>query len=347
VTARKELHENENDFDDEDEDEDDNEDGYEEVDDEKIQIQSLFDDSVFFENVKDLFKYELDKNQFSLIKLVKKYKMDMMSYIRMINYIRKNKPSAKALNSDLENNNNAPWSDDEYFKTVIEDDPLLQFDVEEDLDTLDLSDEVEDETFEIVRFYEGKLKNADAKIENLNELVSKLRTYASDVLDNSKPVRQATDDGLDEHEDVPYASSYSNYGIHLEMLQDKVRTETYMKSMLENSEYFKDKVVLDVGCGTGILSMFAAKAGAKLVVAVDMSGVIDQAKQIAEENGLKDKIVFVRGKMEEVQLPVDKVDIIISEWMGYFLLYESMLDSVIYARNKYLKEDGSQWTFSV
>ena len=58
------------------------------------------------------------------------------------------------------------------------------------------------------------------------------------------------------------------------------------------------------------------------------------------ENGLKDKIVFVRGKMEEVQLPVDKVDIIISEWMGYFLLYESMLDSVIYARNKYLKEDG-------
>jgi hypothetical protein len=79
------------------------------------------------------------------------------------------------LNSDLENNNNAPWNDDEYFKTVIEDDPLLQFDVDEDLDTLDLSDEAEDKTFEIVRFYEGKLKNADAKIENLNELVSKLR----------------------------------------------------------------------------------------------------------------------------------------------------------------------------
>lgn len=44
--------------------------------------------------------------------------------------------------------------------------------------------------------------------------------------------------------------------------------------------------------------------------------------------------------MEEVELPVDKVDIIISEWMGYFLLYESMLDTVLLARDKYLKPDG-------
>ena len=43
--------------------------------------------------------------------------------------------------------------------------------------------------------------------------------------------------------------------------------------------------------------------------------------------------------MEEVKLPVDQVDIIISEWMGYFLLFESMLDSVLYARDKYLKPD--------
>ncbi len=39
-------------------------------------------------------------------------------------------------------------------------------------------------------------------------------------------------------------------------------------------------------------------------------------------------------------MPVEKVDIIISEWMGYFLLYESMFDSVLYARNKWLTEDG-------
>ena len=48
----------------------------------------------------------------------------------------------------------------------------------------------------------------------------------------------------------------------------------------------------------------------------------------------------MRGKIEEVVLPVDKVDIIVSEWMGYCLLYEAMLDSVLYARDKYLAPDG-------
>lgn len=49
--------------------------------------------------------------------------------------------------------------------------------------------------------------------------------------------------------------------------------------------------------------------------------------------------------MEEVEMPLEhmpdgKVDIIISEWMGYFLLYESMLDTVLYARDHYLREGG-------
>ena len=44
--------------------------------------------------------------------------------------------------------------------------------------------------------------------------------------------------------------------------------------------------------------------------------------------------------MEDIELPVPKVDIIISEWMGYFLLYESMLDSVLFARDKYLVQGG-------
>jgi type I protein arginine methyltransferase len=116
-----------------------------------------------------------------------------------------------------------------------------------------------------------------------------------------------------------------------------VRTEGYMNAILDNKNIFKDKIVLDVGCGSGILSMFAAKAGAKLVIAVDMSNIIEQAIHIARENEYQDKIVFLRGKLEEVKLPVEKVDIIISEWMGYFLLFESMLDSVLYARDKYLQ----------
>ena len=66
--------------------------------------------------------------------------------------------------------------------------------------------------------------------------------------------------------------------------------------------------------------MFAAKAGAKMVIGVDMSNIIHQARQIVKDNGFEDTITLLQGKMEEVILPVDKVDIIISEWMGYFLL---------------------------
>ena len=52
------------------------------------------------------------------------------------------------------------------------------------------------------------------------------------------------------------------------MLKDSVRTGSYRSAIVNNPHLFKDKVVLDVGCGTGILSMFAAKAGAKHVVGV-------------------------------------------------------------------------------
>ncbi len=45
---------------------------------------------------------------------------------------------------------------------------------------------------------------------------------------------------------------------------------------------------------------------------------------------------MIHGKVEEVELPVDKVDVIVSEWMGYCLFYESMLDTVIFAREKWL-----------
>jgi protein arginine N-methyltransferase 1 len=124
------------------------------------------------------------------------------------------------------------------------------------------------------------------------------------------------------------------------MLKDEVRTRSYMNAIVQNKHLFKDKVVLDVGCGTGILSMFAAKAGAKHVIGVDMSTIIDKAKEIVEVNGLSDKITLLQGKMEDVVLPFDKVDIIISEWMGYFLLYESMLDTVLWARDKYLVPNG-------
>jgi protein arginine N-methyltransferase 1 len=137
-----------------------------------------------------------------------------------------------------------------------------------------------------------------------------------------------------------YFSSYDHFGIHEEMLKDETRTLSYRNAIYQNRHLFKDKVVLDVGCGTGILSMFAARSGAKHVIGVDMSNIIDMARKVVDINGLSNKITLLHGKMEEVELPYPKVDIIISEWMGYFLLYESMLDTVLVARDKYLVEGG-------
>jgi protein arginine N-methyltransferase 1 len=97
------------------------------------------------------------------------------------------------------------------------------------------------------------------------------------------------------------------------MLKDEVRTTSYRNSIYQNAHLFKGKTVLDVGCGTGILCMFAAKAGAARVIGVDMSNMIDHAKTIVKDNGLDDVITLLKGKMEEVVLPVDHVDIIISE----------------------------------
>ncbi|POS83487.1 S-adenosyl-L-methionine-dependent methyltransferase [Erysiphe pulchra] len=113
-----------------------------------------------------------------------------------------------------------------------------------------------------------------------------------------------------------------------------------MNAITQNKHLFKDKIVLDVGCGTAILSMFAVRAGAKHVIGVDMSTIIEKAREIVEVNGMSDKITLIQGKMEEIEMPYPKVDIIVSEWMGYFLLYESMLDTVLYARDKYLAPNG-------
>ncbi|KAM6545840.1 hypothetical protein CsatB_026576 [Cannabis sativa] len=139
--------------------------------------------------------------------------------------------------------------------------------------------------------------------------------------------------------DMAYFHSYAHVGIHEEMIKDQVRTETYRQAIMQHQSSIEGKVVVDVGCGTGILSIFCAQAGAKRVYAVDASEIALQANEVVKANNLSDTVIVLHGRVEDVEID-EEVDVIISEWMGYMLLYESMLGSVIIARDRWLKPGG-------
>ena len=102
-------------------------------------------------------------------------------------------------------------------------------------------------------------------------------------------------------EDGGYAGSYAHFSIHHEMLSDSARTEAYRDAIYNNVDQIKNKHVLDLGCGTGILSMFCAKAGAKSVTGVDMSDIIHSTTDIIRENNFQDIITLVKGRLEDVK----------------------------------------------
>uniref|UniRef100_A0A7M4ER90 type I protein arginine methyltransferase n=1 Tax=Crocodylus porosus TaxID=8502 RepID=A0A7M4ER90_CROPO len=298
-----------------------------------------------FNSAEDTFSHCKSEHQFSIDNMIQKHGLEFYGYVKLINFVRIKKPTAEYLNSL---SSPLPWEEEEYLKPVLEDDLLLQFDIEDisDPTNVSYSSELSDtkSLLERLRHAEQRAKLAEIGLATAQEDLQKMKQFAQDFVMNAD-VRSSSSSNaiadLQEDEDGVYFSSYGHYGIHEEMLKDKVRTESYRDFIYQNLHIFKDKVVLDVGCGTGILSMFAAKAGAKKVIGVDQSEIVYQAMDIIRLNKLEDTVTLIKGRIEEVDLPIEKVDIIISEWMGYFLLFESMLDSVIYAKDKYLAEGGS------
>lgn len=148
-----------------------------------------------------------------------------------------------------------------------------------------------------------------------------------------------------------YFHYYGQLMFQQNMLSDSVRTQLYRRAVFENQIDFRGKVVVDVGCGSGILSFFAAQAGARKVYAIEASRAAVDAELLVsvgpracisttvcsaqpqtnqpygmhcaqvKTNGYADVITVVRGKVEEVTLPED-CDIIISEPMGTLLVNE-------------------------
>ncbi|KAJ8539807.1 hypothetical protein K7X08_014059 [Anisodus acutangulus] len=151
------------------------------------------------------------------------------------------------------------------------------------------------------------------------------------------------DDKIEASSAKMYFHYYGQLLHQQNMLQDFVRTGTYYSAVIENRADFLGRVVVDVGAGSGILSLFAAQAGAKHVYAIEASEMADYARKLIAGNpSLSERITVIKGKVEDVELP-QKADILISEPMGTLLVNERMLESYVIARDRFLVQNGKMF----
>jgi protein arginine N-methyltransferase 1 len=137
---------------------------------------------------------------------------------------------------------------------------------------------------------------------------------------------------------------YAEFEVHRSMICDWVRTEAFRRAI--GSTVRPGDVVLDVGAGSGILSVFAARAGAARVYAVEQTSIAVLAQELAAANGVAETVHVIQGDITDIE-PPERVDVIVSEWLGGFGIDEGMLVPVITARDRWLKPGGKMIPGSV
>ncbi|KAF5019662.1 hypothetical protein F66182_8324 [Fusarium sp. NRRL 66182] len=302
-----------------------------ESDEESIPITSFFGTQTF-PTVAAMLEDSSQNHKFDFAGCVQNLQLDFHGAVKLVNFVRDHVKNGSPLPKDITAKD---LEDDKYLRPVLENDALI-FSLDEVLETI-TNDQAKGSSDENLA---ARNRELEEELERVQNQFANYRLTVQQTLD--KRWGDDTETAATEKKDdsAYYFESYAAHEIHETMLKDTVRTDAYRDFIYNNKHIFKDKVVLDIGCGTGILSMFAAKAGAKQVIAVDKSDIIVKARENIFHNGLADVITTLKGAIEDVKLPVDQVDVIVSEWMGYCLLYEAMLPSVLYARDRYLKPDG-------
>ena len=133
------------------------------------------------------------------------------------------------------------------------------------------------------------------------------------------------------------AAGFSGAAIHIKMLDDRARTESYLAAIAEVVK--PGDVVIDVGTGTGVLAVAAAKAGAGHVFAIEASSIGTVASSVFEANGLTDRITLVQGWSTQVDLP-ERADVMVSEIIGNEPLSERVLEATADAIKRHLKPNA-------
>jgi len=122
--------------------------------------------------------------------------------------------------------------------------------------------------------------------------------------------------------------------IHVAMLNDTARTLAFAKALREVVR--PGDVVADIGTGTGVLAIAAARVGARRVFAVERGSIAAAAREVIAANGLSDRITVIEGQSSAIELP-EKADVLVSETIGDDPLGEEILETVLDARLRLLK----------
>lgn len=311
---------------------------------ETLEIVSLFDAKVFPDAV-SMLEYCKDKFGFDFVATRDRLGLDFYGSIKLVNFIRGAVKDGKKLPEQI---SDADIQDDEKFMLpVLANDAFIMclddLPASSDAHAAEAGEGVESKSGAEA---EGTTAALQARIDELTKQFANYKFAVEQTLDkrwhaDDEPSQKSGGSEKEKKDESQYYwESYASHDIHETMLKDTIRTDAYRDFIYNNKHLLKGKTVLDIGCGTGILSMFCAKAGAAHVYAIDKSAILDKATENIFHNGLDKQITTLRGRIEDIVLPVDKVDIIVSEWMGYFCLYEAMLPSVLFARDRYLKPDG-------
>ena len=94
---------------------------------------------------------------------------------------------------------------------------------------------------------------------------------------------------------------YAEFEVHRTMIRDRVRTEAFRRAI--DSVVRRGDIVLDVGAGSGILSVFAAQAGAARVYAVERTTIAVLAQELAAANGVAETVRVIQGDVIGLDLP--------------------------------------------
>src|SRR4249919_1094887 len=108
---------------------------------------------------------------------------------------------------------------------------------------------------------------------------------------------------------------YAEFEVHRTMICDRVRTEAFRRAI--DSVVRPGDIVLDVGAGSGILSVFAARAGAARVYAVEQTSIAVLAQELATANEVEQIVHVIHDDVLNVE-PPERVDVVVSEWLGGF-----------------------------